>query len=81
MFRQSDESHPSMHENQCVFLRGFMISERGFFNALLTGEEVRVEDGEGLVLGASPSTTTSSQNTVGASLGRILHAMVDWLAG
>ena len=76
MFRQSDDSLSATNENQCVFLRGFMISKRGFFNAMLTGQEVRVEDGIG-----AGTRIPSSQNTIRASFGRILGTMDSWLSG
>lgn len=70
-FRQSNDTCPPGNENQCVFLRGFMISVRGILDALLTGQEVLVEDSKGLSP-ESLSKANSSRNTAGV-LGIILN--------
>lgn len=57
-----------------------MISGRGLLTAMLTGQEVCVEDGKGLSPGGL-SMTTSSLNTAGAALGSILCRAGNWLTG
>jgi hypothetical protein len=42
-FRLSDDKHPPVEKNQCVFLRGITISEQGS-SAKKSGKRVRVED-------------------------------------
>lgn len=80
MFRQSDDNCPPAHENQCVFLRGFTISERGLFSATLTGQEVRVEDGKGLSPGIL-SLATSNRNTAWTLVGSTLSKLGNRLSG
>lgn len=73
VFHCSDDAQPPINENQCVFLRGFMISVCELSERRRTGKKVHVQDikelGRESLQGTNPSGPTCGRDTGGRSQG------------